>query len=64
MMEGLTLEQYIKAKSIKCSKNHKRDCNACAPMIKAGTIILETKYIKLPVLWSPKTVSSDASCFS
>lgn len=52
VMQGLTLEQYIKAKLIKCSQNHESNCKVCAPMIKAGTIILDTKYIKLPVLWN------------
>ena len=51
LIKGLTLEQYVVAKSMTCSKTH-FECKNCQPMITASSVILEKRFVPLSVLWN------------
>ena len=45
--EGLTLPEYLHARSIVCAHRHKKPCTECEGMIKVGKEIIEKGILKL-----------------
>ena len=45
--EGLTLTEYVHARSVVCSRNHKKPCKVCEGMIRVANEIIEKGVMKL-----------------
>ena len=43
----LTLEEYIRARSLVCIRNHKKPCNECDGLIRVASEIREKGFLKL-----------------
>ena len=52
LFDGLTLEEYIKAKRIKCNELHSATSCSCQSLIAAAEIVLKNRFTPLPVLWN------------